>query len=138
MAKYEWKMICPSPVLFSQVVCKKFTCGPNEKCKLENGIQKCFPIGKGVCQASGDPHYLSFDGQKFDFQGTCTYTLSKSCGLEGTHLEAFSVQVENVQWDQMRGKKKVSVTRLVAVVVYGFTLIMRTKMQGVLVSDNFW
>uniref|UniRef100_A0A3Q3B389 VWFD domain-containing protein n=1 Tax=Kryptolebias marmoratus TaxID=37003 RepID=A0A3Q3B389_KRYMA len=98
---------------------EKLTCGPNEKCKLENGVQKCHPVGKGVCQASGDPHYTSYDGQKFDFQGTCTYTLSKSCGLEGTHLEAFSIQVENVQWDRMRGRKSVSVTRLVAVEVNG-------------------
>ncbi|MED6293032.1 hypothetical protein CHARACLAT_006660 [Characodon lateralis] len=120
-----------------EVDCKKFKCGPNEKCKVENGVQKCHPIGKGVCQASGDPHYLSFDGRKFDFQGTCTYTLSKSCGVEGTHLEAFSVQVENVQWDQMRGKKKVSVTRLIAVQVYGFTIIMRNKMLGVLVNGEF-
>ncbi|XP_054904027.1 IgGFc-binding protein [Poeciliopsis prolifica] len=120
-----------------EVECKKFSCGPNEKCKIENGVQKCHPVGKGVCQASGDPHYLSFDGRKFDFQGTCTYILSKSCGVEGTHLKAFSVQVENVQWDQMRGKKKVSVTRLVAIEVYGFTLIMRNKMLGVLVNGEF-
>lgn len=123
---------------FTQVECKNFSCGPNEKCKIENGVQKCHPVGKGVCRASGDPHYLSFDGRKFDFQGTCTYTLSKSCGVEGTHLQAFSVQVENEQWDQMRGKKKVSVTRLVAMEVYGFTLIMRNKMLGVLVSDDIF
>ncbi|KAM9724184.1 IgGFc-binding protein isoform 1-T1 [Menidia menidia] len=120
-----------------EVVCKKFTCGPNEKCKIENGVQKCHPVGKGVCRASGDPHYLSFDGRRFDFQGTCTYTLSKSCGLEGTHLKPFSVQVENVQWDRMRGRKKVSVARLVAVQVSGITLIMRNKVFGVLVNGVF-
>ncbi|XP_061572588.1 IgGFc-binding protein [Cololabis saira] len=120
-----------------EVECKKFTCGLNEKCKIENGIHKCHPVGKGVCRASGDPHYLSFDGRKFDFQGTCTYTLSKSCGLEGTHLEAFSVNVQNEQWDRMRGRKKVSVARLVAVEAHGFTFILRNKMLGVLVNGVF-
>lgn len=120
-----------------EVECKKFTCGPNEKCKVENGVQKCHPVGKGVCHASGDPHYRSFDGRTFDFQGTCTYTLSKSCGLEGTHLVPFSVQVQNVQWNQMMNNKVVSVTKLVAVEVYGYTLIMRNNMFGVLVNGVF-
>ncbi|XP_070690944.1 IgGFc-binding protein [Pempheris klunzingeri] len=120
-----------------EVECKKFTCGPNENCKIENGIQKCHPVGKAVCHASGDPHYSSFDGRTFDFQGTCTYTLSKSCGLEGTHLVAFSVQVENVKWNMVMYDKMVSVTKLVAVEVYGFTLIMRNDMFGVLVNGVF-
>ncbi|KAM9852132.1 IgGFc-binding protein [Aulostomus maculatus] len=121
-----------------QVDCKEFKCGPNEKCKVENGIQKCHPVGKGLCDALGDPHYRSFDGRIFDFQGTCTYTLSKSCGIEGTHLVPFSVQVENVKWDGLPTNKVVSVTKLVAVEVYGLTLIMRNNMFGVLVNGIFY
>lgn len=98
------------------------------------GIQKCHPIGKGVCRASGDPHYTSYDGLKFDFQGTCTYTLSKSCGLEGSNLVDFTVNVENVQWERNR-RRVVSVTKLVAVEVYGFTLVMKHKTSGILVRN---
>uniref|UniRef100_H2RJX0 Fc gamma binding protein n=1 Tax=Takifugu rubripes TaxID=31033 RepID=H2RJX0_TAKRU len=116
-----------------EVECKDFKCGPNEECKIVKGIHKCHPVGKGVCQASGDPHYTSFDGLKFDFQGTCTYTLSKSCGLEGSNLVDFSVNVENVQWEQNK-KVVVSVTKMVAVEVYGFTLIMKQKTSGILVN----
>lgn len=47
----------------------------------------------------------------------------------------FSVQVENEQWDRVKNRKVVSVTKLVAVEVYGFTLIMRNNMFGVLVSS---
>ncbi|KAM6967506.1 IgGFc-binding protein [Aplochiton taeniatus] len=116
------------------VECKAFSCRPNEECEIANGVLKCNPVGKAVCHASGDPHYLSFDGRKFDFQGTCTYTLAKACGLEGTNLVAFAVQVENQPWVH---NKIVSVTRLVALEVYGFTLILRNGMFGVLVNGVF-
>ncbi|KAJ8332925.1 hypothetical protein SKAU_G00418210 [Synaphobranchus kaupii] len=116
-----------------EVECKQFSCGPNEKCAVADGVRKCQPVGSGVCVASGDPHYTSLDGLHFDFQGTCTYTLAKGCGLEGTHLVPFSVQVENERWTPARGKK-VSVTQLVALEVYGYTLIMRENTPGVLVN----
>ena len=74
-------------------MCKKFSCGPNEKCEVKEGRRRCQAVGEGVCQASGDPHYMTYDGVPFDFQGTCTYTLTKGCGLEGTNLVPFSVQV---------------------------------------------
>lgn len=98
------------------------------------GLQKCYAVGKGVCQASGDPHYTSYDGLKFDFQGTCTYTLSKSCGLEGSNLVDFAINVENVQWKR-NNRRVVSITKLVAVKVYGFTLVMKHKMSGILVRN---
>lgn len=123
-------------VCFFKVLCKKMSCTSDEECRIKNGIHKCYPTSEGVCHASGDPHYTSFDGKRFDFQGTCTYTLSKSCKTKGTDLDTFSVNVENVQWDRMIGRKVVSVARLVTVEVFGFILIVKYKTSGVLVRND--
>ncbi|XP_069460992.1 IgGFc-binding protein-like [Ambystoma mexicanum] len=106
------------------VDCKKVTCGANEECKVVNGIQACQPVGTGKCVASGDPHYISFDGLAFDFQGTCTYTLVKVLG-EDRRLPGFTVVVENESY----GSGNVAVTRLVAVSVYQYTIIIERGMS---------
>lgn len=48
----------------------------------------------------------------------------------------FSVNVENVQWNRNK-RNVVSVTKLVAVKVYGFTLVMKHKMSGILVRNIY-
>lgn len=58
-------------------------------CTCENGNWKCSELTCGArCSAIGDPHYVTFDGKRFDFMGKCSYYLMKT--------DQISVEAENV------------------------------------------
>ena len=46
----------------------------------------------GVCSATGDPHYRTFDGLYFSYMGKCRYILAKDC-----QDNLFTVVVDNVE-----------------------------------------
>ena len=52
---------------------------------------------KGWCHAAGDPHYISYDGTKFDFMGTCRYLLTgvdeNLNGNQSEPMPSFRVEV---------------------------------------------
>ncbi|XP_067132577.1 BMP-binding endothelial regulator protein-like [Centruroides vittatus] len=83
--------------LQGKVRCSVEFCKTSNKCpagqKLVHLPKKCCPVcveDDGVCTVFGDPHYRTFDGRTFNFQGTCKYTLINDCAHK-----RFTVQVAN-------------------------------------------
>lgn len=62
------------------------------------------------CRASGDPHYTTFDGKRFDFQGKCEYIFAEDCSVG----ESFKVWTKNVACGRAsRGASCVSFVRVI-------------------------
>uniref|UniRef100_A0A4W3IGA5 Uncharacterized protein n=1 Tax=Callorhinchus milii TaxID=7868 RepID=A0A4W3IGA5_CALMI len=107
------------------------TCNEHQECAIRHGVRDCHTIRTATCSASGDPHYRTFDGLPFDFQGTCRYTLSELCA-PAADLTAFRVTVEN----ERRGSTAVSWTRQVRVLVYGYQVQMTRGERGSVQVDG--
>ncbi len=101
------------------VVCHESSCALDESCLVINGSRGCHAMSSAVCVATGDPHYSTFDGLHFDFQGTCMYQLAALC-TDKDGLVPFNVTIQN----DHRLSSAVSFPKTVNVSVNGFTITM--------------
>lgn len=78
--------------------CEQVKCGVKESCVKG----KCVHVSTATCHAVGDPHYLTFDGRRFDFQVTIitSYSSAGSYYLLLLYYYYYSVEVDRDKLDR--------------------------------------
>ncbi|NXK53985.1 FCGBP protein, partial [Chauna torquata] len=122
---------CVCDAVTRKAVCRKASCHAREECRVEKGIQDCYPTSYGICTAIGTTHYENFDGGRFIFQGTCIYQFAGLC-KKSQGLVDFQVLVQNDRQDN----KRLSSIVLVKVKVYGKSIVISQKHPNKITINN--
>lgn len=111
--------------------CTPLSCPPLECPSGSKMVQKsgqCCPsceYSEGVCTVFGDPHYKTFDGRIFNFQGSCKYLLAQDCGSGDNNNSSFTVRITNDARDSLA----FSWTRTITVRLHDLKISLLQKMR---------
>ncbi|XP_073714477.1 MAM and LDL-receptor class A domain-containing protein 1-like [Misgurnus anguillicaudatus] len=89
--------------------------------------------GFGTCHVASDPHYTTFDGVSFHFEGPCTYILSRVCD-KSELLPEFSVEVRN----EKRGDLPVASVQQVNIIMEGLRVAMLRRERSRVMVNGIW
>nr|XP_020648218.1 alpha-tectorin [Pogona vitticeps] len=115
----------------NELFCQEVSCGPYEICEPKENFHQCVPVESSTCVVFGDPHYHTFDGFLFHFQGSCSYLLARQC-WPGSSLPFFSVEAKN----ENRGGSSVSWLKDISVEVYSHKIIIPKGSFGKIMIDD--
>lgn len=105
----------------SEMRCPAIKCRSNEELKVLPGecCPKCIETA-GTCTVFGDPHFKTFDGKFYSFQGSCKYLLASDC-----RDHTFSIRLTN----DGRGTNTSSWTKTVTLKMKGVRVNLGQKMR---------
>ncbi|MBN3296723.1 FCGBP protein, partial [Amia calva] len=103
---------------WDNVTCSPVSCQDNEVCKVKDGTRGCYQANVVTCHIFGDPHYLTFDEKIYNFQGSCNYTVAKTCGNTTVR---FTVTSRN----ERQGNPSLSTLNSVSLEVHGLYITLR-------------
>ncbi|XP_032905509.1 alpha-tectorin [Amblyraja radiata] len=117
--------------LGNAIHCQNLSCGQFEQCHSVDGVYRCVPTQTASCVVFGDPHYHTFDGFLYHFQGTCSYILAKPC-WELENLPSFSIESKN----ENRVGTAVSWLRNIRLDVYAHSIVIPRGNSGQVLVDG--
>ncbi|XP_024607714.1 alpha-tectorin isoform X9 [Neophocaena asiaeorientalis asiaeorientalis] len=109
----------------NEIYCQEVSCSPYEVCEPRGKFFYCSPVETSTCVVFGEPHYHTFDGFLFHFQGSCAYLLARQC-LHTSSLPFFSVEAKN----EHRGGSAVSWVKELSVEVNGYKILIPKGSYG--------
>ncbi|NXH07787.1 ZAN protein, partial [Loxia leucoptera] len=113
------------------IECKSWECGVQEECSILDGVLGCHSNGQAICQVVGDPHYFTFDGMKYTFVGTCTYTLVEVVNTATTKVIPITILGKN----EDRGLRGATYLKEVYIDLYGVRITLQ-KNQRILLNNE--